>query len=134
MVRELFVGVPASSLPLRGLKRLHSAYVIRGLTRRAASEAAISLPKRESVARTVLREDEPATLYEAAESPSATKVDERVSSNAPGRSEHVVAPTRLRAEPVRFSQLDDDRAVLPDPPLVTGMYEDDQGPPIQLPP
>ena len=31
-VRELFVGVPASSLPLRGLRRLQSAYIIRGLS------------------------------------------------------------------------------------------------------
>ncbi len=134
VVRELFVGVPASSLPLRGLKRLHSAYVIRGLTRRAGSESAISLPRRESVARTVLREEEPTTLYEAAEATPAASVDERVAANAPARAERFLAPTHLRPESARFSQLDDEQAVLPDPPLVTGTYEDDQGPPIQLPP
>ncbi|MDH2910257.1 MAG: adenylate/guanylate cyclase domain-containing protein [Candidatus Eremiobacteraeota bacterium] len=135
VVRELFVGVPASSLPLRGLKRLHSAYVIRGLSRRAGSEGAISLPTRESIARTVLREEEAATLYEPIESPATTaRVDERIASNPPARSERFGAPVPLRAEPVRFSQLDDDRPVLPDPPLVTGTYEDDQGPPVQLPP
>ena len=135
VVRELFVGVPASSLPLRGLKRLHSAYVIRGLSRRAGSEGAITLPTRESVARTVLREEEAPTLYEPVESAATTgRVDERIASNVPARSERFVAPTPVRSDPVRFSQLDDDRPVLPDPPLATGTYEDDQGPPIQLPP
>jgi hypothetical protein len=33
-----------------------------------------------------------------------------------------------------FSRFDDDAPALPEPPPLIGTYEDDQGPPVQLPP
>jgi class 3 adenylate cyclase len=127
-VRELFVGVPASSLPLRGLRRLQSAYIIRGLTRRAADENLLTLPSQRAFRETVVRSyetSEPAAVepdsYIAPESAKPEhSVDERVANNPP--------------EFTRFSQLDDDKPALPEPPPVIGTYEDDQGPPVQLPP
>ncbi|MDQ2992593.1 MAG: adenylate/guanylate cyclase domain-containing protein [Candidatus Eremiobacteraeota bacterium] len=46
-VRDLFVGIPTSSIPLRGLKRLQNAYIIRGLAKRAAEDALLKLRSRE---------------------------------------------------------------------------------------
>jgi class 3 adenylate cyclase len=128
VVRELFVGVPTSSLPLRGLKRLQNAYIIRGLTRRAGEERLLTLPSQRAFNETVIRSfetgDEPAVepdSYIAPESAEKPLVDERV--------------TGTGSLPVqRFSRLDDEAPALPEPPPVFGTYEDDQGPPIQLPP
>ena len=128
-VRELFVGVPASSLPLRGLRRLQSAYIIRGLTRRAADENLLTLPSQRAFKETVVRSYETSEAaavepdsYIAPESPKPEhSIDERVTGNPP-------------AEFTRFSRLDDDATALPEPPPVIGTYEDDQGPPVQLPP
>lgn len=128
-VRELFVGVPASSLPLRGLRRLQSAYIIRGLTRRAADEHLLTLPSQRSFNETVVRSYEPseATAVEPDSyiAPSVPQpehtIDERVTGNPPAEFTH-------------FSRLDDDAPALPEPPPVIGTYEDDQGPPVQLPP
>jgi class 3 adenylate cyclase len=139
-VRDLFVGVPTSSLPLRGLKRLESAYIIRGLTRRASDDSLLTLPSQRSFQRTQVRTYEPppepivepdayiapqAAQPDTARTDAATlpahKVDERVTGNPP---------------PVfgGFSRFDDDAPALPEPPPILGTYEDDQGPPIQLPP
>ena len=60
--------------------------------------------------------------YIAPESPKPEQsIDERVAGNPP-------------PEFTRFSRLDDDATALPEPPPVIGTYEDDQGPPVQLPP
>lgn len=131
VVRELFVGIPTSSLPLRGLRRLQNAYIIRGLTRRAGDERLLTLPSQRSFSETVVHSYE--TAGSAAVEPDSYiapntaepehKVDERVTGTAP-------APAPF----THFSRLDDDRPALPEPPPVAGTYEDDQGPPVQLPP
>jgi len=128
-VRELFVGVPTSSLPLRGLRRLQNAYIIRGLTRRAGDERLLTLPSQRAFDEPVVHSYEaPQTQavepdsYIAPESPEPVqKIDERVTGTTP-------------TEFTRFSRLDDDAPALPEPPPVIGHYEDDQGPPVQLPP
>jgi hypothetical protein len=106
-VRELFVGVPTSSLPLRGLRRLQNAYIIRGLTKRASDERLLTLPSQRSFNETVVH------LYESNES-QAVEPD-------PAPFTH-------------FSRFDDEAPALPELPPVLGQYEDDQGPPVQLPP
>jgi class 3 adenylate cyclase len=127
-VRELFVGVPASTIPLRGLRRLQSAYIIRGLTRNAGAEKLLTLPSQGAFRETVVHEyrsPEPAAVepdaYEAPESPApAQRIDTRTPAPPP--------------EIVRFSRFDDDAPALPEPPPVLGEYQDDQGPPVPLPP
>jgi class 3 adenylate cyclase len=143
VVRELFVGVPTSSLPLRGLRRLHSAYVIRGLSRRATTgDDNLRLPPQRSFNKTVVEPEErvervapelyrePARIDASATPP--TIVDKRVATpvvvDRPSFEFKPPAP-----EVRRFSRLDDDEAALPDLPFIE-TYEDDQGPPIQLPP
>jgi class 3 adenylate cyclase len=138
-VRELFVGVPTSSLPLRGLRRLQSAYIIRGLTRRAGEERLLTLPSQRAFNETVVRS------YEASDAPPVEPdsylAPEEVSERS--RTDAAPAPKALIDERVtamprlefgRFSQLDDDAPALPEPPPIIGTYEDDQGPPVQLPP
>ncbi|HTZ54312.1 MAG TPA: adenylate/guanylate cyclase domain-containing protein [Candidatus Acidoferrum sp.] len=130
-VRELFVGVPTSSLPLRGLRRLQNAYIIRGLTRSASDERTLTLPSQRAFNETVVHSYESSESqavepdsYIAPETPApGQKVDERVTGNAP-------APAPF----THFSRFDDDAPALPEPPPIVGHYEDDQGPPVQLPP
>lgn len=143
VVRELFVGVPTSSLPLRGLRRLHSAYIIRGLTKRATERDDLTLPSQRAFKRTVVEFDDdrhelPDDLYEEparvdAAAKVAHVVDERVNApvvvQKPEFSFKGIEPPKAR-----FSALDNAEAALPEPPIVSGTYEDDQGPPIQLPP
>lgn len=130
-VRELFVGVPTSSLPLRGLRRLHNAYIIRGLTKRASEDRLLTLPPQRAFNETVVhsyesnesRAVEPDS-YIAPETPEPEhKIDARVTGTSP-------APASF----THFSRFDDDAPALPEPPPIVGHYEDDQGPPVQLPP
>ena len=139
-VRELFVGVPTSSLPLRGLRRLQSAYIIRGLTRRAADDHSLTLPSQRSFKETVVRSYETAAesvvepdSYIAPNSPPETARTD-ASSTPAQRIDERVTGTGSPATFGRFSRYDDDAPALPEPPPVYGTYEDDQGPPIELPP
>lgn len=127
VVRELFVGIPTSSLPLKGLRRLQNAYIVRGLTRRVSEDDLLTLPSQGSFQKTVVR---------SYEEPQAAPVEQPAEYIAPSVA---VSPVneRLRdfgAPFSHFSRLDDDTPALPDPPPMVGTYEDDQGPPVQLPP
>ena len=138
VVRELFVGVPTSSLPLKGLRRLQNAYIIRGLTRRASEDYSLRLPQSSAFKRTEVR------TYEAPE-PRGVEPDQYVARPEPppepARVDAAPAPikidervTNLPFDVPRFSAFDSDSPALPEPPPITGTYEDDQGPPFQLPP
>jgi class 3 adenylate cyclase len=143
VVADSFVGVPTSSLPLRGLKRLQNAYIIRGVTRRGDQKDTLTMPSQSSFAKTIVEseppspppEPDPAMVRDAGRVDAAktapTIVDKRV-----GGPITFPASTRYesteRVEP-RFSSYDDDEPIVPELPIV-GTYEDDQGPPIQLPP
>jgi class 3 adenylate cyclase len=142
-VRDLFVGVPTSSLPLRGLRRLHNAYVIRGLTKRTKDDR-LTLPSQHAFKRTVVEPEPPVeremppvppepqpSRLDAAPAPANTvdtRVKEPVIVERP--SFKGIDPPRT---PVRFSSLDNAEPALPEPPVVE-TYEDDDGPPVQLPP
>lgn len=142
-VRETFVGVPTSSLPLRGLRRLHNAYVIRGL-RKSTKDDRLTLPSQNAFKKTVVQPDEPLERQlppvEAQPEPSRVDaapeppnvIDKRVKDPVivERPSFKGVEPPRV---PVRFSSLDSAEPALPEPPIVE-TYEDDEGPPIQLPP
>ena len=138
-VRDLFVGVPTSSLPLRGLRRLQNAFIVRGLTRRAPEDDFLTMPPQRSFKQTTVRS------YDAPENsaiePDAYIAPEREVEH-PHRGEPSV-PANLFDERItglpgfeagRFSLFDDDRPALPELPPISGTYEDDQGPPVQLPP
>jgi class 3 adenylate cyclase len=131
-VRETFVGVPASSLPLRGLRRLQNAYVIRGL-RKSAKDDRLTLPSQSAFRRTVVQPEEPMdrplpNVEPEPERGVDTRIKDPVIAERP--SFKGIEPPRV---PVRFSSLDDAEPALPEPPVVE-TYEDDAGPPIQLPP
>jgi len=145
VVQDSFIGVPTSSLPLRGLKRLQNAYIIRGLTRHGDKKDTLTMPSQSSFAKTIV-ESEPAPApappardpamfreagrVDAAKAAPAT-VDKRIAGPiaVPETSRY---ESTERVEP-RFSSYDDDEAIIPELPIV-GTYEDDRGPPIQLPP
>ena len=148
VVQDSFVGVPTSSLPLRGLKRLQNAYIIRGVTRRGDHKDTLTMPSQSSFAKTIV-ESEPITPPEPAPAPAPdpamvrdagrvdaaktapTIVDKRVGGP-------IAFPKSTRYEPAervepRFSSYDDSESIVPELPI-TGTYEDDHGPPMQLPP
>jgi class 3 adenylate cyclase len=144
VVQDSFVGVPTSSLPLRGLKRLQNAYVIRGVTRRGDKKDTLTMPSQSSFAKTIV-ESEPITQPEPQPDPAMVRDAGRVDAakTAPTIVDKRVggpiafpASTRYeskeRVEP-RFSSYDDTESIIPELPIV-GTYEDDHGPPIQLPP
>jgi len=138
VVRDLFVGVPTSSLPLRGLKRLQNAYIIRGLTRRASEEFTLRLPSQRTFAQTKVRTFEPPP--DAGVEPDAyiapEPAPERVRVDAAATPANTI-DERVGMAPSdhpRFSRFDDTKPAFPELPPVAGTYEDDQGPPFQLPP
>lgn len=124
-IREIFTAVPTSDLPLRGLKRVARAYVIRGLARHAGARELL-LPPPHAFRSTALHEPEaptapPAPPFEPPLAPQATEDSPRVSG-------------KPRVETAQgFSRTDSSAAELPElPASIT--YEDDEGPPIPLPP
>lgn len=138
-VRELFVAVPAASVPLRGLRRLQNAYIIRGLTKRAAPESRLTLPSQGSFKETTVRS------YEAPEAPEAASRPYVAPAPPPEKARYDAAKQTTSAvdemvtalapvERPRFSAVDDDALALPELPPILGTYEDDEGPPYQLPP
>lgn len=139
-VRELFVGVPTSSLPLRGLRRLQSAYIIRGLTRRAADDHSLTLPSQRAFKETVVRgyeaPDVAAVEPDSYIAPDAAAERSRTdaSSTQAQRIDERITGTGPLPATSRFSRYDDEAPALPEPPPVIGTYEDDQGPPFELPP
>ncbi|HTX59190.1 MAG TPA: adenylate/guanylate cyclase domain-containing protein [Verrucomicrobiae bacterium] len=142
VVRDAFVGVPTSSLPLRGLRRLHSAYIIRGVTRHGRTDDRLTLPPLRSFVKTVVAPEEPpiervdpamfrdAGRVDAASTPQ-TLVDNRVA--APLVADPARKPAPEPVERPRFSSVDSNEPALPELPIIE-TYEDGQGPPIQLPP
>jgi class 3 adenylate cyclase len=142
VVQDSFVGVPTSSLPLRGLKRLQNAYVIRGVTRRGDQRDTLTMPSQSSFAKTIVEsepvappEPDPAMYRDAGRVDAAkaapTIIDKRVGGPIKFPESTRYESTE-RVEP-RFSRYDDDEAIVPELPII-GTYEDDHGPPIQLPP
>jgi class 3 adenylate cyclase len=145
VVQDSFVGVPTSSLPLRGLKRLQNAYIIRGLTRRGdTTKDTLRMPPQSSFAKTIVESEPPpaeppvpdAALFREAGRVDAAKSAQTIVDKRIGGPIAVPETSRYesteRIEP-RFSSYDDEESIMPDLPII-GTYEDDHGPPIQLPP
>ena len=105
-VCDTFVGVPLSSLPLQGLRRLQHALVIRGIAERSPDEDLLVLPSDELFKRTIVEAIPPAPV-------------------------EYLAPEVAAA---RFNAFDDDTPAMPAAPEIARTYEDGFGPPIALPP
>jgi class 3 adenylate cyclase len=145
VVQDSFIGVPTSSLPLRGLKRLQNAYIIRGLTR-ADKKDTLTMPPQSSFAKTIVESEPPAAppskpvpdaaLFREAGRVDAAKTAPSIFDKRVGGPIAVPESSRYesteRIEP-RFSSYDDAESIVPELPII-GTYEDDHGPPIQLPP
>ncbi|MGZ3497043.1 MAG: adenylate/guanylate cyclase domain-containing protein [Vulcanimicrobiaceae bacterium] len=131
-VAEQFVGVPASTLPLRGLKRLQKAYIVRGLAKRGEDEW-LRLPSEDAIAQTIVKPE--------ADSQSA-RPDDQVAAHepVPEREPFIIDPAAPTATApaggaaTRLFEFDDPLPAMPELPPVVGTYEDDQGPPVALPP
>jgi hypothetical protein len=145
-VRALFIGVPVASLPLRGLRRLEKAYIILGMTGRAAHDALLKLPSERSFKQTVLRSEpapppKPPTVTPRGEyGERRREYVAREPVNTAFKQREPVPQRSLKFESLaprdlqRFSAFDDDKPAMPEAPVVAGIYEDDDGPPIPLNP
>ncbi len=137
-VRDLFVAVPTSSIPLRGLRRLQNAYIVRGLSKRNTTEDTLAMPQQRSFKRTIVHAGEP--MAEGIEPDAYIDPEERVAARYDAAPAAVAAiDARIGGIETfeggaRFSRYDDATPALPEIPALEGTYEDDQGPPIQLPP
>lgn len=137
-VAELFVGVPIKSIPLRGMKRLQQAYMVRGLSKRTPEDP-LTFPPAASFATTEIK-TETRTPY--AYEPPEVEPPPAPAPSAP--TEPPLPPFVFQSEPPavdpstpapperRFSSLDDDKPAMPEGPPADQTYEDDSGPPLQL--
>ncbi|MBV8244322.1 MAG: hypothetical protein JOZ38_00220 [Candidatus Eremiobacteraeota bacterium] len=145
-VSEFFNGVPIKAVPLRGLKRLANAYIVRGLAR-DQRESELFLPPEQSFRQTQIRREPPAEPAEVVypEPPPATQREyvapQVTTAPQPPPTAASILPEMPpvqnplgRRERTLFSQLDSDTPAMPEPPPVEATYEDDEGPPFQLPP
>lgn len=142
-VSELFVGIPIKSIPLRGMKRLQQAYIVRGLAKRTMEDT-LTLPPDDSFATTEIK-TEPRTAY-AYEPPEPPEPQAPVEVSSPAAifedGPPAVHPATLPSPPPtpapaperHFSTFDDDKPAMPEAPAAEQTYEDDSGPPLQLGP
>ena len=175
-VIDLFSLLPAQRIPLRGMRKLPEAFIVRGLARGddplllpnpnvfkrttivpdQAEPSAASVPNLEPAARPAAREAPTSTAAApaAATAPVAPRLIARpVPDEPPVRDFPMAAPLRPRRRPgpagtgevsgaidppelrtPRFTAFDDEDAIMPEPPPPRAIYEDNDGPPLQLPP
>ncbi|TAM56613.1 adenylate/guanylate cyclase domain-containing protein, partial [bacterium] len=126
-IREIFTAVPTSDLPLRGLKRVARAYVIRGLARHAGVRELLLPPPHAFRATTVREAEQPLPPMPPAAPPPFAPQGQAAEDSRP---EHHKPGDQAGA---RFSRTDAGTMELPELP-VPMTYEDDEGPPIPLPP
>jgi hypothetical protein len=174
-VTDLFSLLPAQRIPLRGMRKLPEAFIVRGLAR---GDDPLLLPNPNAFKRTTIVPDqaEPAAASEPAVEPAAQPAASAAPTFtvAPAATTAPVAP-RLVARPVpdeppvrdfpmakalrprrrpgaagtgdfsgpidppelrmpRFAAFEDEGAIMPEPPPPRAVYEDNDGPPLQLPP
>ena len=143
-VAELFVGIPIKSIPLRDMKKLQQAFIVRGLSKRTASDDidTLTLPTEGQFARTDIKTDPPLPVYEAPVYEAPVEVSAPVASAPPPPSPPApkleppspALPSRSLAPERHFSTFDDDKPAMPEPPETDQTYEDDSGPPLRLGP
>ncbi|MFN2528047.1 MAG: adenylate/guanylate cyclase domain-containing protein [Candidatus Baltobacteraceae bacterium] len=138
-VSQIFVGVPMKSIPLRGMKKLTQAFIVRGVAKRTiADEDTLTLPSEGQFRRTKVESKPPPPLVPPLVRPTAQPVA-AVPPTAPVPAAAVpdfVTPTPPQPVPPEkhFSSYDDEKPAMPEPPPTDQTYEDDTGPPLRLGP
>ncbi len=133
---EMFIGVPVSSLPLRGLKKLQRAVIVRGLAKKT-SEDLLTVPSERAIAKTVIVANPPPLEPEPVPyAPAEISPEMQIITASPDDEilEGVLVDGFGLDTESGFSMIDDDTAAFPELPAATGTYEDDQGPPVHLNP
>ncbi|MDQ6929905.1 MAG: adenylate/guanylate cyclase domain-containing protein [Candidatus Eremiobacteraeota bacterium] len=131
-VNQLFVGIPIKSIPLRDLKKLQQAFIVRGLSKRTAEEGdTLTFPTPSQFRTTQIKTDPPPVLYEPVPEIAPVSASPPTPPSPP-RIDPSTLPTIRRGG--GFSTLDDDRPAMPEPPHTDQTYEDDTGPPLRLGP
>jgi class 3 adenylate cyclase len=161
VVRDLFSLVPIKGHPLPGIKRLADAFIVRGLKKYDRDD--LTMPSSTAFAETRIESPLPPAPEPAPAAPppppppppEATRVVERPSPPPPEvepmpRVDLPDPPQPMRprrrsssspSSPLDLPELripryldNDEGPIMPDPPPPLATYEDDEGPPHQLPP
>lgn len=139
-VRDLFDVLPFENIPLRGMRRVREVYVVRGVA--AAEEETLTAPQPEDFKGMLITEappKRPAPAPPAPAPPADAESKKRPSdgmpplrrARPPQKSPAIDLP-ELRSPRVR--SVDDVKPAMPDVPAPPALYEDNQGPPLSLPP
>src|SRR6185312_6190849 len=161
VVRDVFSLVPIKGHPLPGIKRLADAFIVRGLKRLDRDDLImpreVDFPETRAVAPPPAPPPEPPAPPPPAppppEPPRATVVRETPPPPDPAPLPRVDLPdpaqplrprrrTTSSSSPMDLPELripryiddGDIQPIMPDPPAPRATYEDDEGPPHQLPP
>ncbi len=139
-VRDLFDVLPFENIPLRGMRRVREVYVVRGVT--AQEEETLTAPGPDDFKEMSITEAPPKRA--AVPPPAAAAPPEAASKKRPSEE----MPPLRRARPSqksptidlpelrspRVRSVDDVKPAMPDVPTPPALYEDNQGPPLSLPP
>jgi class 3 adenylate cyclase len=124
-VRELFDVVPFENVPLRGMRRLREVYVVRGIAVREEDE--LTAPQPDDFKETTITEDGPTAKAERGK-----ELGESAPARPTPKKRGPIDVPELRAP--RIHSVDDTEPAMPDVPAPPALYEDNQGPPLSLPP
>lgn len=141
-VREKFDVLPFENIPLRGMRKLHEVFVVRGVL---AGEEELSGPSPDEFAQTAVTEAErkkkatPPPPKEAA--PKTEKPGPGAKMPPPPRVARArnaaKVPPNIDVPELRYPRVrkvDDVKPEMPEAPKPAPVYEDKGGPPIALPP
>jgi class 3 adenylate cyclase len=116
-MKAKFEAIPAEKLPLNGLNRLHDAYIIQSAKQTTPDEDTLTLPPPSEIMTTTIAPDDPL--------PSGPPPGRRVITRTKQAFSSSHGPTHFEAN-------DDVLPAMPDPPRPIAIYEDDDGPPLEL--
>jgi class 3 adenylate cyclase len=143
-VREKFDVLQFDNIPLRGMRRLREVYVVRGLA--TAETDALVPPLPSDYQETSVAEAPPKPEPPPAEKPLPEKQPPPEPQLKKQPRPRVEMPPLVRPRtdkpPIdvpelrsgRVRRIDDVKPAMPDVPVPPALYEDNQGPPLSLPP
>jgi len=137
-VRDLFDVVPFENIPLRGMRRLREVYVVRGVAIHEADALTVPQPgdfKETSVTeRPPKREAPPPELALDGAQKKKTAVEMPPLRRARPTAKEGAAIDIPELRSPRVHSVDDAKPAMPEAPAPPTVYEDNQGPPLSLPP
>jgi len=136
-VRDLFDVLPFDNIPLRGMRRVREVFVVRGVTQ--IEEDGLTAPQPEDFKETSVTEAPPKAAPKPPPPPDAAQKKTGSVEMPPLQRARPAAKKRPLADipelrSPRVRSVDDVKPAMPEVPAPPLLYEDNQGPPLSLPP